>query len=29
MSADEVNALLPAILPEVRAWVAKANGLRN
>ena len=29
MSVDEVKALLPAILPEVRAWVAKSNGLPN
>jgi hypothetical protein len=27
MSADEVTALLPRILPDVRAWVAKVNGL--
>jgi hypothetical protein len=27
MTADEVKALLPAILPDVRAWVAKRNGL--
>ena len=26
MSVDEVKALLPAILPAVRAWVAKSNG---
>jgi hypothetical protein len=25
MTADEVKALLPAILPDVRAWVAKRN----
>lgn len=29
MSADEVKALLPEILPAVRAWVAKRNGLPN
>jgi hypothetical protein len=29
MTVDEVKALLPAILPDVRAWVTKANGLRN
>lgn len=29
MSADEVKALLPVILPTVRAWVAKNNGLPN
>ena len=29
MSVDEVKALLPEILPEVRAWVAKSNGLPN
>lgn len=27
MTADEVKALLPALLPEVRAWVAKGNNL--
>jgi hypothetical protein len=27
MSADEVRRLLPQILPDVRAWVAKVNGL--
>ncbi len=27
MTADEVRTLLPEILPAVRAWVAKANGL--
>jgi hypothetical protein len=27
MTADEVRALLPQILPDVRAFVAKANGL--
>jgi hypothetical protein len=26
MSAKEVAALLPQILPDVRAWVEKANG---
>jgi hypothetical protein len=29
MSADEVKALLPEILPAVRAWVARSNGLPN
>jgi len=29
MTPDEVKALLPAILPEVRAFVARTNGLRN
>jgi hypothetical protein len=27
MTRDEVRALLPEIMPEVRAWVAKQNGL--
>jgi hypothetical protein len=27
MTVDEVRTLLPAILPEVRAWVAKINNL--
>jgi hypothetical protein len=27
MSADEVRRLLPQILPDVRAWVTKVNGL--
>jgi hypothetical protein len=27
MSRDEVRALLPEIMPEVRAWVAKVNNL--
>jgi hypothetical protein len=27
MTEDEVKALLPAILPEVRAWVARRNAL--
>ncbi len=27
MSVDEVTALLPQVLPDVRAWVAKVNGL--
>jgi hypothetical protein len=27
MSRDQVRALLPQIMPEVRAWVAKVNGL--
>jgi hypothetical protein len=26
MSVEEVTALLPQVLPDVRAWVAKANG---
>jgi hypothetical protein len=26
MSVDEVRALLPQVLPEVRSWVAKVNG---
>ncbi len=29
MSADEVRQLLPYILPDVRAWVAKVNNLAN
>ena len=29
MSVDEVKALLPEILPAVRTWVAKNNGLPN
>lgn len=29
MTVDEVKALLPAILPDVRAFVAKTNGLKN
>jgi hypothetical protein len=29
MSADEVRQLLPRILPDVRAWVAKVNNLAN
>lgn len=29
MTADEVKALLPAILPDVRAFVAKSNNLPN
>jgi hypothetical protein len=28
MTRDEVRALLPEILPEIRAFVAKANGLK-
>lgn len=27
MTVDEVKALLPAILPDVRAWIAKVNNL--
>jgi hypothetical protein len=29
MSVDEVKALLPQILPDVRSWVGKLNGLAN
>jgi hypothetical protein len=29
MTADEVRALLPEIMPEVRAFVAKTNGLKE
>lgn len=29
MSAEEVRQLLPQILPDVRAWVAKINNLSN
>lgn len=29
MSAEEVRQLLPQILPDVRAWVAKVNNLGN
>jgi len=29
MSVEEVKALLPQILPQVRAWVGKINGLAN
>jgi hypothetical protein len=29
MTVDEMKALLPQILPEVRAWVNKVNGLSN
>ena len=28
MTRDEVKALLPQVLPEVRAFVAKVNGLK-
>jgi hypothetical protein len=28
MTRDQVRALLPEILPQVRAWVAKVNGLQ-
>jgi hypothetical protein len=27
MTADQVSKLLPQVLPDVRQWVAKANGL--
>lgn len=27
MTVEEVRALLPAILPDVRKWVAKVNHL--
>jgi hypothetical protein len=27
MTREEVRALLPEIMPEVRAWVAKVNNL--
>jgi hypothetical protein len=27
MTVDEVRAVLPAVLPDVRAWVAKVNNL--
>jgi hypothetical protein len=29
MTKEQVKALLPQILPDVRAWVAKANGLKD
>ena len=29
MTTGEVRAILPEIMPEVRAWVAKVNGLPN
>jgi hypothetical protein len=29
MSVAEVRALLPEVLPAVRAWVAKTNGSPN
>jgi hypothetical protein len=29
MTRDEVRALLPEIMPEIRAFVAKANGLKQ
>ncbi len=29
MSKEQVKALLPQILPDVRAWVTKANGLKQ
>jgi hypothetical protein len=28
MTRDEVRALLPEIMPDVRAWVAKVNDLK-
>jgi len=28
MKADEVRALLPQVLPTVRAWIARLNNLR-
>ena len=29
MTSDQVKELLPQILPDVRAWIAKANGLKE
>jgi hypothetical protein len=29
MTRAEVRALLPEIMPQVRAWVAKVNGLKR
>jgi hypothetical protein len=29
MTAAEVRALLPEVMPDVRAWVAGKNGLKN
>jgi hypothetical protein len=29
MTREEVRALLPEIMPEIRAFVAKANGLKQ
>jgi hypothetical protein len=29
MTIEEVKTVMPDVLPEVRAWVAKANGLRR
>jgi hypothetical protein len=29
MTIDEVRAVLPAVLPDVRVWVRKVNGLRE
>jgi hypothetical protein len=29
MTVDEVRAVLPAILPDVRSWVAKVNNLAH
>jgi hypothetical protein len=29
MTAAEVRALLPEVMPDVRAWVANNNGLKN
>ena len=28
MTKDQVKELLPQILPDVRAWIAKVNGLK-
>jgi hypothetical protein len=27
MTRDEVSAVLPEVLPDVKAWVAKVNGI--
>jgi hypothetical protein len=29
MSKEQVKELLPKILPDVRAWIAKVNGLKE
>jgi hypothetical protein len=29
MDAGEVLAVLPQVMPAVRAWVARVNGLNN
>jgi hypothetical protein len=29
MTKEQVKELLPQILPDVRAWVAKVNGLKD